>query len=195
MMTTRIPPKKITGLYGAVVKKFSARMFGQVPESLGVMWHHVPVLKASMRFGQQLQKWDECDEGLKSFAHMAVASLVGCSWCLDFNYFMANNHGLDVERAREIPRWRESEVFTPLEREVLEYAEAMSQTPPTVTDELVESLSEQLGAAGLIELTSVIGYANLTTRSNVALGIESEGFAAACGLKPMAERAALRSSA
>jgi alkylhydroperoxidase family enzyme len=126
---------------------------------------------------------------------MAVASLVGCSWCLDFNYFMANNQGLDVDRAREIPRWRESEVFTPLEREVLEYAEAMTQTPPTVTDELVESLSEQLGAAGLVELTSVIGYANLTTRSNVALGIESEGFAAACGLAPMAERAAVRSTA
>jgi alkylhydroperoxidase family enzyme len=86
-------------------------------------------------------------------------------------------------------------VFTPLEREVLEYAEAMSQTPPTVTDELVARLSEQLGAAGLIELTSVIGYANLTTRSNVALGIESEGFAAACGLKPMAGRATVRSSA
>ncbi len=194
-MTTRIPPKEITGPYGAMVKKFSARMFGQVPESLGVMWHHLPLLKASMRFGQKLQKWDECDEGLKSFAHMAVASLVGCSWCLDFNYFMAGNHGLDVDRAREIPRWRVSEVFTPLERQVLEYAEAMSQTPPTVTDELVASLLEQLGAAGLIELTSVIGYANLTTRSNVALGIESEGFASACGLRPMAERATVRSSA
>ena len=71
---------------------------------------------------------------------MAVASLIGCSWCLDFNYFMANNQGLDVDRAREIPRWRESDVFTPLEREVLEYAEAMSQTPPTVTDEMVASL-------------------------------------------------------
>ena len=194
-MTTRIPPKEINGLYGAMVKRFSARMFGHVPESLGVMWHHVPVLKASMRYGQKLQGWDECDEGLKSFAHMAVASLVGCSWCLDFNYFMANNHGLDVDRAREIPRWRESDVFTPLERQVLEYAEAMSQTPPTVTDELVASLSDQLGPAGLIELTSVIGSANLTTRSNVALGVASEGFAAACGLKPMAERAAVRSSA
>jgi len=194
-MTTRIQPKPITGAYGTVVKAFSRRMFGQVPESLGVMWHHVPALKAGMRFGQQLQKWDACDEGLKSFAHMAVASLVGCTWCLDFNYFMAKNRGLDVERAREIPRWRVSDVFTPLEREVLEYAEAMSQTPPTVTDELVESLSGQLGAAGLIELTTVIGYANLTTRSNVALGIESEGFASACGLEPMAERAAVRSTA
>ena len=194
-MTTRIQPKPITGAYGTVVKAISRKMFGQVPESLGVMWHHVPALKAGMRFGQQLQKWDACDEGLKSFAHMAVASLVGCTWCLDFNYFMAKNRGLDVERAREIPRWRESDVFTPLEREVLEYAEAMSQTPPTVTDELVESLSGQLGAAGLIELTTVIGYANLTTRSNVALGIESEGFASACGLEPMAERAAVRSTA
>src|SRR3954468_1229593 len=100
MMTPRIQPKEITGLYGAVVKTFSAKMFGQVPESLGVMWHHVPVLKASMRYGQKLQQWDECDDGLKSFAHMAVASLVGCSWCLDFNYFMADNRGLDVERAR-----------------------------------------------------------------------------------------------
>ncbi|MGO4363280.1 carboxymuconolactone decarboxylase family protein [Terrabacter sp. RAF57] len=194
-MTTRIQPKPITGAYGAVVKVFSRRMFGQVPESLGVMWHHVPALKAGMRFGQQLQKWDACDEGLKSFAHMAVASLVGCTWCLDFNYFMAKNHGLDVDRAREIPRWRESDVFTPLEREVMAYAEAMSQTPPTVTDEMVESLSAQLGNAGVVELTTVIGYANLTTRSNVALGIESEGFASACGLKPMAERTAVRSTA
>ena len=194
-MTTRIQPKPITGAYGAVVKVFSRRMFGQVPESLGVMWHHVPALRAGMRFGQQLQKWDACDEGLKSFAHMAVASLVGCTWCLDFNYFMAKNHGLDVERAREIPRWRESDVFTPLEREVMAYAEAMSQTPPTVTDEMVESLEGQLGNAGVVELTTVIGYANLTTRSNVALGIESEGFASACGLKPMAERTAVRSTA
>ena len=187
-MTTRIAPTKITGLYGAVVKKVSARMFGRVPASMGVMWHHLPALKAGMRFGQQTQKWHACDENLKSFAHLAVASLVGCSWCLDFGYFMAGNRGLDVERAREIPRWRVSEVFTPLEREVLEYAEAMSQTPPTVTDEQVESLSRQLGAAGIVELTTVIGYANLTTRSNVALGIESEGFASACGLKTLAER-------
>ena len=188
-MTTRVPPKQITGAYGAIVKAFSKRMFGQVPESLGVMWHNVPVLKASMSYGQKLQKWDACDEGLKSFAHMAVASYVGCTWCLDFNYFMARNHGLDVDKAREIPRWRESDVFTPLEREVLAYAEAVSDTPPTVTDEMVASLLRQIGPAALVELTSVIGFANQTSRGNVALGIESEGFAAACGLKPMAQRA------
>jgi alkylhydroperoxidase family enzyme len=188
-MTTRIEPREITGLYGAIVKRFAGRMFGNVPESLGVMWHHVPALKASMGFGQKLTRLDECDEGLKSFAHMAVASYVGCSWCLDYNYFQARNLGLDMDKAREVPIWRDSDRFTPLEREAMAYAEAATQTPPTVTDEMVASLLAQLGPAGLIELTSVIGFANMTTRSNVALGIESEGFAAACGLKPLAEPA------
>jgi alkylhydroperoxidase family enzyme len=194
-MTTRIPATEITGPFGALVKRFSRKMFGQVPESLGVLWHHQPVLKATMGLGRKIQAFDRVDESLKSFAHMAVASYVGCTWCLDFNYFMANNQGLDMDKASEVPRWRTSEVFTPLERAVMEYAEAMSQTPPTVTDEMVDRLHAELGPDGVIELTTVIAFANMTTRSNTALGIESEGFSAACGLKPLAEPDAVRSRA
>jgi hypothetical protein len=71
----------------------------------------------------------------------------------------------------------------------------MSTTPVTVSDELAARLLEQLGAAALVELTSVIGYANLTTRGNVALGIESEGFSDSCGLKPLAAPGPSRSRA
>jgi hypothetical protein len=39
---TRVPSAEITGVYGAVLKKFSTKMFGQVPESLGVMWRRPP---------------------------------------------------------------------------------------------------------------------------------------------------------
>jgi alkylhydroperoxidase family enzyme len=152
------------------------------------------VLKATMGIGSKAQKWDACDRSLKSFAHMAVAAQIGCSWCLDFGYFMASNEGLDLDKAREIPRWRESAVFTPLERDVLEYAEAMTQTPPTVTDEQVAGLLAQLGPAALVELTAFISLANMNARSNVALGIESEEYAASCDLKPMAAPA-LRSGA
>jgi alkylhydroperoxidase family enzyme len=183
----RIPVTEITGVYGAVVKKLSARQFGQVPESLGVMWHHPAVLKAMFAFGGKAEKWDTCDPNLKSFAHMAVASLVGCSFCLDLGYFQAHNHGLDLDKAREVPRWRESAVFTLLERDVMDYAEAMTRTPLTVSDELSARLLEALGPAGLLELTTYAGLANLYTRSNVALGIEAQGFAASCGLEPLAE--------
>ena len=184
---TRIPKAEITGLSGAMVKRFSKKMLGDVPEPLGVYWHNRSVLKFFLGVGQKSKKWDECDESLKSFAHMAVASLVGCTWCLDFGYFMAHNEGLDEAKAREVPRWRESDVFTPLERDVLAYAEAMSETPPRVTDELSARLLKALGAPALVELIAFIALANVYTRTNVAVGIEAQGLAAACGLRPIAE--------
>ncbi|HJQ00560.1 MAG TPA: carboxymuconolactone decarboxylase family protein [Jatrophihabitans sp.] len=186
MSTTRIPPAEITGLYGALVKRFSKKLFGRVPEPVGVYWHNRAVLKAAMTLGAKSQKWDACDLSLKSFAHMAVAAQIGCSWCLDFGYFQAFNEHLDLDKAHEVPRWRESAVFTPLERAVLGYAEAMTQTPPTVTDEMAAELLGQLGEPALVELTAFIAVANMNARSNVALGIESEGYADSCELKPMA---------
>ena len=185
--TTRVPKAEITGLYGALMKRVSKKQFGEVPDPLGVMWHNRPVLKAYLTIGGKAEKWSACDANLKTFAHMAVASLVGCSFCLDLGYFHAHNANLDLTKAREVPRWRDSDVFTPLERDVLDYAEAMTQTPPTVTDELSGRLLQALGAPAMVELTAYIAMANLWTRTNTALGIESQGFAAACGLRPLAE--------
>jgi alkylhydroperoxidase family enzyme len=193
--TTRVPKAEVTGVYGTVMTRFGKKMFGQVPEPLEVMWHNRPVLRTFFGIGQKAQKWRHCDENLKSYAHMAVASLVGCSWCLDLGYFQASNDGLDLTKAREVPRWRESDVFTPLERDVLEYSEAMSQTPPTVTDELSARLLGQLGPKAMVELTAWIAVANLYTRTNCALGIEAQGFSAACGLAPLAQPSRVASQA
>jgi alkylhydroperoxidase family enzyme len=183
---TRIPKAELTGVYGAMVRRMSRKMLGDVPEPVEVAWHNRKVLNFFFGVGRRTQKWDQCDENLKSFAHMAVASLVGCSFCLDLGYFTAHNEGLDEAKAREVPRWRESDVFTPLERDAMEYAEAMSQTPPTVTDELSARLLDALGPAALVELTAFIALANMYSRTNTALGIESQGYSAACDLKPLA---------
>ncbi|TSE01140.1 carboxymuconolactone decarboxylase family protein [Skermania sp. ID1734] len=188
MSNTRIPKAEITGIFGALAKSYSRRVLGRVPEPLGVYWHNRPVLKTVMGVGAKIQKWDACDESLKSFAHMAVASMIGCSWCLDFGYFQAFNEHLDMNKAREVPRWRESNAFTQRERDVMEYAEAMTTTPPTVDDDMVANLLAQLGEAAMVELTAFIAVANMNARGNVALGIESEGYAQSCDLKPLAER-------
>lgn len=187
---TRIPTAEINGIYGAVVKRFSRRSFGEVPTPLGVYWNNRPVLKGYVAISGRARRWEACNPSLKSFAHMAVASLVGCAWCLDFGYFQAHDEDLDLDKAREVPRWRDSVVFTPLERDVMAYAEAMSQTPPRVTDEMSARLLEQLGASAMVELTAFIALANFYARSNVAFGVESDGFAAACGLDPLAEPSA-----
>lgn len=186
MSNPRIPPTQVTGLTGYLVKRFSKKLLGEVPDGIGVMWHNRPVLMGLNGLGSKVQKWHQLDANLKSFAHMAVAAQIGCSACLDFGYFMAHNEGLDEAKASEVPRWRESTVFTPLEREVMEYAEAMSMTPPQVTDEQSARLLGQLGAPALVELTAAVGFANLTARSNTALGITSQGFSKVCAL-PLAQ--------
>ncbi|HEX2149425.1 MAG TPA: carboxymuconolactone decarboxylase family protein [Actinomycetota bacterium] len=186
MPDTRIPKAEITGFYGYVIKRFGRKLLGDVPEPAEVMWHNRKVLSNVMGFGGKVQKWDKLDPNLQSFASMAVASLVGCSWCLDFGYFHAHNTGLDEVKASEVPRWQNSTVFTPLERDVMEFAEAMSRTPMTVTDELAARLLDQLGSAAMVELTALIAFANMTTRSNAAMGIKSQGFSKACKV-PLAQ--------
>jgi alkylhydroperoxidase family enzyme len=183
---TRIPKAELTGVYGALVTWMSRKMLGDVAEPIEVTWHNRKVLNLSLTLGRKAQKWNMCDENLKSFAHMTVASLVGCSFCLDLGYFQAHHAGLDLAKAREVPRWRESDVFSPLERDAMAYAEAMTQTPPAVTDDLSARLLEALGPAALVELTAFIALANFATRTNTAFGIESQEFSAACGLAPLA---------
>jgi AhpD family alkylhydroperoxidase len=184
--TARVPTTPITGIYGRLIKIGMRRMVGEVPDSVGVMWQNPRVFKDLMGFGRKSEKWDLVDPNLAGFASMAAASQIGCSFCLDLHYFLARHKGLDEAKAREVPRWRESDVFTPLERQVMEYAEAMCQTPLAVTDEMSAALLEQLGAPALLELTAKIGGMNLSARANIALGIRSAEFSAACGLPPIA---------
>jgi AhpD family alkylhydroperoxidase len=186
--TPRIPKAELTGWYGLAVKRFGRKLLGDVPEPAEVMWHNRPVLSSFMSFGRKVQKWDKLDPELQAYASMAVAALVGCSWCLDLGYFHANHKGLDETKASEVPRWRESMAFTALERGVMEYAEAMSETPTRVTDDLFARLLGQLGAPAMVELTALVAFSNMSTRCNTALGIEAQGFSSACTL-PLAQSA------
>jgi alkylhydroperoxidase family enzyme len=181
--TFRIPKAEITGAYGALMRVFAKRMLGdELPDNLYVYFHNKPVLKAVMSFSGKVRTWDALDPTLSSHAQLASAGVIGCSWCLDFGYFMAHNDGLDLAKVREVPRWRESDVFTPLERDVLEYAEAMTATPPTVTDEMVAHLVEQLGAPAVVELTQVVAVENMYSRFNSAAGLQSQGYSDVCDL-------------
>ncbi|MRX44771.1 carboxymuconolactone decarboxylase family protein [Agromyces kandeliae] len=189
--TTRVPVAELTGPLGALARFGARRMIGRVPDSVGVMWHNRRVLLDLMGIGRKAEKWSALDANLGSYASMAAAAAIGCGFCLDFHYFLSHDHGLDEEKAREVPRWRASSVFTPLERRVMEYAEAMCETPVAVTDELSDALLAELGPAALVELSAKVGLMNATARGNIALGIRSEHFADACGLPPLATGSAV----
>ena len=110
------------------------------------------------------------DAGLTDLAVIAAAASIHCS-CMDFGYWESTTRRhVIAERIGAIPDWRDSEVFTELERLVMLYAEAMTITPPLVTDDLVTRLREHLGEAELVELTVTIAAENMRSRMNAALG-------------------------
>jgi AhpD family alkylhydroperoxidase len=180
--TFRVPPATIRGLYGSALQWYARRTYGEVPDNAYVLWHNRKVLRAIFGFEQKVAKLDALDPHLQTYAQLASAGAIGCSWCLDFGYFLAHQDGLDERKVREVPRWRESDAFTTLERDVMEYAEAMTVTPPTVTDEMVAGLRDRLGDAAVVELTALVAIENERSRFNSAMGLASQGYSEVCQL-------------
>ena len=174
--TFRIPKATITGLYGRALSAYARRSWGQVPDNAYVLWHNKKVMKAVFSFEQKVAKFDALDRDLSVLAQAATAATVGCSWCLDFGYYLAHSAGMNLEKIREVMRWRDSDVFSPVEREVLGYAEAMSTTPLTVTDGMVASLLAHLGDEAMVELTMMVAIENERARFNSAAGLKAQGF-------------------
>jgi len=178
----RVPLDEPHGVFGRFVAWYARRTYGDMPDNALALLHNVPVLKAVMGFERRVDKWDRLDPDLKVLAQVASAAVIGCSWCLDFGYFVAHSKGLRVDKIKEVPRWRDSDVFTPVERRVLEYAEAMTVTPPTVTDAMADALRADVGVDGFLELTMMVAVENERSRFNSALGLTSQGFADRCEL-------------
>ncbi|MFS3128389.1 carboxymuconolactone decarboxylase family protein [Nocardioides sp. Bht2] len=177
----RVPMLEPRGIFGRLVSWLSRRTYGgEVPDVVLTTWNHPGVFRASLGMEFGVSRLKSLDPDLKTLAVMSSAAVIGCSWCLDFGYYAAHSEGLDTSRLREVPRWRDSGVFSPLERQVMEYAEAMTATPPEVTDEMAATLRDALGVKAFVELTMMVAVENERSRMNAALGLRSQGFADRC---------------
>ena len=97
---------------------------------------------------------------------------------------MGRAHGISERQIRDLPRYRESDAFSELERIVIAYAEEMTRTPVEVPEHLFGALRLHFSDAQLVELTAAIAWENYRARFNHALDIASGGFSegAACAL-------------
>jgi alkylhydroperoxidase family enzyme len=171
------PPRTL--LY-RLAEWYSRRSYGVVADPLAAMGHNPRVLMTDARFETSLARWKKLDPTLKALAVMASAVSIGCSWCIDFGYWISSQGGVDPAKLRDVPRWRDSGVYTDLERQVMAYAEAATETPVAVTDEMVAALRDHLDDAELVELTMMIAVENVRSRFNSALGLTSQGFKDRC---------------
>jgi AhpD family alkylhydroperoxidase len=166
-----------------IAEWYSRRVYGEVLDPGKVYGHNSKVLLAYAGFERKVAKWKALDPQLKELAVMAAAARIGCSWCMDFGYWEAHKLGIPQEKLRAVPMWRErQELFTPLEVSVLEYAEAMTETEPTVTDEMAQKLVKLLGEPAFVELTAIVAVENLRSRVNSAVGLVGQGFKDRCAV-------------
>jgi AhpD family alkylhydroperoxidase len=118
------------------------------------------------------------DERLRNLAELKAATLTSCEFCIDLGSHVARRSGLTDEQLLALGQYADSELFTAPEKLVLDYAVGMSQTPISVSDELVARLRQLLDDAQLVELTHVIALENMRGRFNGALGVGAAGFSA-----------------
>lgn len=173
------PPRT---LMNRVLAAYSRRRYGDVLEPLRAVGHHPGVTRTYTVTELGVGRWKALDPELKALAVMASAVQIGCSWCVDFGYWETEHEDADPAKLHDVPRWRASDAYSPRERLVLEYAEAMTATPPTVTDELADALRADLGEKAFVELTAIVAQENYRSRVNAAFGLTSQGFSDRCEL-------------
>ncbi|MBB5856252.1 carboxymuconolactone decarboxylase family protein [Amycolatopsis umgeniensis] len=175
----RIPAVK-TAEAGFLLKlfyKFAGKRFGAVPEPLAVSAHHPALLRASGLHEMLVEKASKAlPSNVRELAVYRVATRLGCAWCIDFGTMLQMHDGLDIERLKNIDDYAKSPAFTGQERLALAYADAMTESPVTVTDEQVAELEGEFGRKGVIELTYQIALENMRARMNSALDITAQGF-------------------
>ncbi|HET7264564.1 MAG TPA: hypothetical protein VFL28_07840 [bacterium] len=95
---------------------------------------------------------------------------------MDINTASGQAAGIDDEKFAHLAGYAASPVFTPVERLVLAYADAVTITGRDTTDELFAALRGQFSADQLVELTAHIAFENFRSRFNHAFRIEAQGF-------------------
>jgi 4-carboxymuconolactone decarboxylase len=173
---SRIEPVEVKGPFLRASRAIGRRQYGREMTSLGVWGHHPRLLRAYVLHDRAVEKDDRVPRRLKALAVLEAAAVVGCEFCVDIGSEYARRAGLTDEQLLALPRARESGRFSEEELLVIDYAAAMSRTPPEVTDAMVERLTARLGEKGVFELTMAIAWENLRARVNAALDVEPEGF-------------------
>ncbi len=109
---------------------------------------------------------------LADLAHLIMlraSQLNGCAFCVDMHVKEAKIHGERELRLHHIAVWRESQLFSPIERAALAWTEALTQLPyHGVPESLYADVREQFSEQDLSDLSFLIVAINGWNRLNVA---------------------------
>lgn len=177
-------PARSAGLRVRLVYFFTRRNFtrltGRTPqraiEPLEIYAHVPGLLRGYGKLEQATARLRRLDWRLQVLAELKAITLTHCEFCIDLSSQIARRSGLSDQQLLALPHYRDSDLFTDLDKLVMDYAVGMTRTPAQVPDALFAKLREHLDEGQLVELTHHIALENLRTRFNVAFGVGAAGF-------------------
>ncbi len=112
---------------------------------------------------------------LRALLMTRVSQLCECAFCIDANSLRLAQRSGSLDKVQSVGQWRQSSLFSPQERAALEYAEALTATPPKVEDDLKAALKRHFSDSAVTEMTALLAFQNLSARFNAALDIPQQG--------------------
>jgi AhpD family alkylhydroperoxidase len=153
------------------------RKYGQVLKP-SLLWARVPklFLAVAILYGVLDRRRSPVDPVLRSLIMVRVSQISWCRFCVDINASLLAQRAGSAEKLEVLEKWRDSKLFSKREKAVLEYAEAITYPGQQVSDELIAQLREFFDEDGIVELTGLVAFQNLSSKFNNALDIPSQGF-------------------
>ena len=153
------------------------RKYGAVLDS-ALMWARAPkvFLGVAFLYGMIDRRSSPIDPTLRSLITVRVSQLNGCRFCVDINSATLLKRGVPPDKIEALNTWQTSGHFTDRERICLEYAEAVTLHSNTINEALTDQLMNHFDDDGIVELTALIAFQNLSSKFNSALRIPPQGF-------------------
>lgn len=164
--------------YLRLLFRWQKRRFGQAVLPMQT-WGRQPVLlRRFMAFFRALERGSSpVAPDLRAMITVRVSQINHCAFCVDFNSKRVLDRTVDgAAKLDALETFRQSEYFDEREKASLAYAEAMTRTEDKVTQELIDALRPHYDDDGIVELTALIAFQNLSSKFNAALDLPSQGF-------------------
>jgi AhpD family alkylhydroperoxidase len=153
------------------------RKYGSVLQA-ALLWARSPKLfiGVAILYGMIDRRSSPIEPPLRSLVTVRVSQINDCPFCVDINSATLLKRGVSIDKVEALHAWRESQLFDERERAVLEYTEAMTRSDQRVEDPMVERLRAYFTEDGIVELSGLIGFQNMSSKFNSALAVPSQGF-------------------
>lgn len=146
---------------------------GSVLHLYQMLLHSPPIAKGWLNHLTGIRHNSSLPGDLRELVIMRVALLNRAPYEADQHAPIALAEGLSQAQLDALPDWQDSEAFTPIQRAVLAYTDAMTlnvQVEPAVFQDVRQYFDERL----TVELTATIATYNMVSRFLEALHIHSD---------------------